>query len=398
MGDVLTRTLRHTGIITAAALAASFFTASPAFAAGAVPKVYARTAQHWVGGVTPVTFFPGQGEDLSAVTSLTLFADGKAVGRDTAAPWGIDWDTAGFDGLVQLSTRATTASGSLTTDGYQVVVDNKAPTELTVRFPRKDGYIGQGGELAVDANDNVYVIGSELIVGGVVVSSKDLTGGGNLDLGWDVKVPNGTTDMTVRVWDQAGNVTALTRRVTVDNDQPVITGTTTAGSAVRGPFKVSLGGYRDASPFITFEASLDTPTYLRSYAEENSRTVTIDSREVPDGKYTLGWHAWDAAGNEGIIKRSLIVDNKVPNVSITKAPKNGAKVKNKFAITAKASDTYGIAKVQLLVNGKLVATDYRAGYALAVNPMKYGKTFTVRIRAYDKAGNVRYTSARTYKR
>jgi len=33
-----------------------------------------------------------------------------------------------------------------------------------------------------------------------------------------------------------------------------------------------------------------------------------------------------------------------------------------------------------------------------VNPKKYGRKFTVRIRAYDKAGNVRYTSARTYKR
>ena len=176
------------------------------------------------------------------------------------------------------------------------------------------------------------------------------------------------------------------------------TGTTTAGSVVRGSFKVSLGGYRDASPFITFEASLDTATHLRSYAQENSRTVTIDSREVSDGKYTLGWHAWDAAGNEGIIKRSLIVDNKTPTVSIIRAPKNGAKVKKKFAIAVKASDTYGIAKVQLLVNGKLVATDYRAGYALTVNPKKYGKKFTVQLRAYDKAGNVKYAAKRTYRR
>ncbi len=398
MGDVLTHTLRHTAILTAAALAASLLTAPPAFAATAPPKVYAHVPQYWVGGIVPVTFYPGQGEDLSAVTRLTLFADGKKVGTDTAAPWGIDWDTTGLDGPVVLSTQADTPTGSRVTNGTPVSVDNQAPTGLTIRFPRKDGYIGQGGELAVDAEDNVYVIGSELLVGDQVVSSKDLTGGGNLDLPWNIQVPNGTTTMTVRVRDKVGNVTALTRTVTVDNDRPVITGSTTAGSVVRGPFKVSLGGYRDASPFITFEASLDTATHLRSYGQENSRTVTIDSRDVPDGKYTLGWHAWDAAGNEGIIKRSLIVDNKAPTVSITKAPKNGAKVKSKFSITVKASDTYGIAKVQLLVNGKLVATDYRAGYALAVNPEKYGKTFTVRIRAYDKAGNVRYTSARTYKR
>jgi hypothetical protein len=208
--------------------------------------------------------------------------------------------------VVSLSTLAITADGWLTTDGMTVVVDNKAPTGLTVGFPRKDGYIGQGGELAVDASDNMEVSGSELVVGGRVVSSKDLAGGGNLDLPWTVKVPNGRTAMTVRVRDIAGNVTALTRTVTVDN--------------------------------------------------------------------------------------------KAPAVSIVKAPKNRAKVKKKFTVTARASDTYGIARVQLLVNGKVVKTDTAAGYSFTVNPKKYGKKFTVRIRAYDKAGNVTYSSTRTYKR
>jgi hypothetical protein len=344
-----------------------------------------------------VTFFPGQYQDLSAVTSLTLFADGRQVGADTAAPWGIDWDTRGFDGLVELSTRATTATGSSMTDGVMVWVDNNAPTGLTVRFPGKDGYIGQGGELAVDADDDIFVLGSELIVGGVVVSSKDLNEGGNLDLGWNVKLPNGKTVMTVRVWDNAGNVTALTKTVTVDNDRPVITGSTTAGSAVRGSFKVALTGYKDASPFLAFEALLDSPAQQRSYGA-NSRTATIDSRDVPDGRYTLGWRAIDAAGNATVVRRSLIVDNKAPTVSIAKAPKNKAKVKKKFTVTAKASDTYGIARVQLLVNGKVVTTDTKAGYSFTVNPKKYGKKFTVRVRAYDKAGNVKYSSTRTYKR
>nr|BFE67138.1 hypothetical protein GCM10020092_004390 [Actinoplanes digitatis] len=391
--------LRHTGMVTAAALAASLIATPPAFAAGSVPKVFAETAEFWVGGVTPVTFYPGQGQDMSAVTGLTLFADGTEVGTDTAAPWGIDWDTRGFNGLVRLSTRATTDTGTSTTDGMTVDVDNNAPTGLTVRFPRRDGYIGQGGELAVDANDDTFVTGSELIVGGVVVSSKDLAGGGNLDLGWNVKLPNGKTDMTVRVRDKVGNVTALTRSVTVDNDRPVITGSTTAGSAVRGSFKVTLTGYKDASPFVTFEALLDDPAMQRSYGQEGSparspstagtcRTGSTRSAGAPSTRLS----------NEGVLRRPLIVDNRAPAVSITKAPKNKAKVKKKFTVTAKATDTYGIAKVQLLVNGKVVTTDTKASYSFTVNPKKYGKKFTVRVRAYDKAGNVRYSSTRTYKR
>jgi hypothetical protein len=396
MGDVV----KHTGFVTVAAVAASLIAAPPASAAGVAPKVYARTAVHWVGGVVPVTFETQPSEDLSAVTGLTVFADGRPIGTDTAAPWGIDWDTAGFDGLVTLSTRATTANGSLTTNGFQVVVDNTAPTGLTIGFPRRDGYIGQGGELAVDADDNVFVTGSELIVGGTVVSSRDLsaTGGGRLDLGWNVRLPNGRTTMTIRVRDRVGNVTALTRTVVVDNDRPVITGGTTAGSAVHGEFKVSLTGYRDASPLSGFEALLDTPTHSRSYAQEASRTVTIDSREVPDGRYTFGWRAFDAAGNEAVLKRSLIVDNRVPSVWIARAPGNRAKVGKTFTVTATANDTYGIAKVQLLINGKVVKTDTTTGYTFAINPKKYGKKFTMRFRAYDRAGNVRYTGIRTYQR
>lgn len=364
-----------------------------------MPRVWALSAHHPVAGITPIRFTTLPDDDLSDVTRLTLMADGKVVGTDTEAPWGIDWDTRGFDGYVLLSTRATTPHGSrTTTNNYSFRVDNKAPTGLSVRFPQRDGYIGEGGELVVDATDDFYVIGSELVVGGRVVSSKDLSNGGNLDLRWDAKIPDGKTQMTVRVRDTAGNVTALTRSVTVDNNRPTITGITSAGKAVRGSFTVTLNGYRDASPFAAFQASLSTPTHLRWYGQENSRTVTIDSRDVPEGRYTLGWHAYDAAGNETVVKRALIVDRRAPAVAIVAAPKNRAKVRKTFKVKAKASDPNGIARVQLLVNGRVVKTDTKAGYSFTVKPPKHGKKFTVRVRAYDQAGNVKYSASRTYRR
>ena len=48
----------------------------------------------------------------------------------------------------------------------------------------------------------------------------------------------------------------------------------------------------------------------------------------------------------------------------------------------------GINRVEMLINGKVVATDRKAAYRLALNPKKYGKKFTVQLRAYDKAGTV----------
>jgi archaellum component FlaF (FlaF/FlaG flagellin family) len=389
---------RRTGIFATAVLAASLVATPNAVAASTSPRVYPSTPDYWVGGVTSVTFHAAPGEDMSAVTSLTLIVDGEEVGTDTAAPWSIDWDTTRFHGDVLLSTRATTATQSRTTVGHYVTIDNTAPSKPTVGFPRMDGYIGRGGTLTVNATDNHEVSSAELVVGGDVVSSNSNLTTGRLDLRWDVTVPNGKTDMTVRVRDRAGNVTALTRPVIVDNDRPVITGRTSAGSAVHGIFKVSLTGYRDASPLMEFQGSISTSKHVHAYVEKASRTVTIDSRDVPDGKYMIGWHAIDAAGNAGSVKRALIVDNKNPTVSIAKAPKNKATLAKTFKVTAKASDLNGITKVQLLINGEVVKTDTTVGYTFTVNPKKYGKKFTVRVRAYDKAGNVKYSSTRTYKR
>ena len=159
-----------------------------------------------------------------------------------------------------------------------------------------------------------------------------------------------------------------------------------------------------------------TPTGL-SDAKSGIRSVDL----YLDGKF----HSWDyvapfapklnTAGRNGAIKvqlkvtdkagnvrwsgtRTLLADNIKPVVSITKAPKNKAKVKGTVKVYAKASDKNGISKVQLLVNGKVVATDTKSGYKLTFKVSSQKKTMKVRVRAYDKAGNVTYVATRTYYR
>ncbi|MFI7544442.1 Ig-like domain-containing protein [Actinoplanes sp. NPDC049599] len=134
-----------------------------------------------------------------------------------------------------------------------------------------------------------------------------------------------------------------------------------------------------------------------------------DSAAV-DGTAALAVRARDIAGNVAEYRRTVLVDNAAtvyrtvtldnhaPAVKFAKAPKNKTRVTKTFAVTAKATDRYGITRVQLVVNGKVVATDSKAGYRFTVNPKKYGKTFTVHLRAYDRAGNLKNSSKRTYRR
>ena len=76
------------------------------------------------------------------------------------------------------------------------------------------------------------------------------------------------------------------------------------------------------------------------------------------------------------------------------APKSGARVKGTVKINAAAADHNGVARVELLINGKVVARDVTVRYSFAVNTKRYGKKFRVQLRAYDRTGNVTRTRTR----
>jgi hypothetical protein len=117
-----------------------------------------------------------------------------------------------------------------------------------------------------------------------------------------------------------------------------------------------------------------------------------------DGRHAVKWFLVDLFGHTSSITRYVTVDNTKPALTITKAPKNKAKVTGTVKIGASASDKNGVNRVELLINGKLVAKDGTAGYSFAINSKSYGKTIKMQLRAYDRAGNVTYTTTRTWHR
>jgi subtilisin family serine protease len=202
-----------------------------------------------------------------------------------------------------------------------------------------------------------------------------------------------TTDFTA-----FGEVRAGTAVTTVDTTAPKITGATPAQSAkFRGTVTVGATGVSD-----TGGAGM---SYGALYAD--GKYVGRDTTTPYAVKYNSGrlnrtvklqWKVYDRAGNSAVYNRSLIADNKVPTVKITSGPKNGAKVKGTVTLKASASDSSGIARVELLINGKVVAKDTTSGYSFKIKVSKYGKKIKVQVRSVDKAGNTATTSARTWKR
>jgi len=185
---------------------------------------------------------------------------------------------------------------------------------------------------------------------------------------------------------------------TVDETAPKITGAKPAqNTRFRGTVTVWASGVTDAGGAGLSHAAL----YI------DGKWVGQDTTAPFSVKYNSGkrngtvkaqWRVFDRAGNSAVYNRSLIADNAAPKVTITSGPKNNAKVKGTVTLKASASDASGIARVELLINGKVVAKDTAAAYSFKIKVSKYGKKFKVRLRAIDKVGNIAYTPVRTWKR
>ncbi|MFC4064620.1 Ig-like domain-containing protein [Actinoplanes subglobosus] len=202
---------------------------------------------------------------------------------------------------------------------------------------------------------------------------------------------DGPRVLTWRVWDMLGNITTVERTVTVDNTGPVVTWVGPANGALIRGARIS-SGVTAADPAGVLKAQLSGA--VADTSAPYSSTIAAGK----DGVRTLTWTVWDRLGNTTVLRRSVTVDNTKAKVAFVKAPKNKAKVKGTVKVTASASDRNGVTRVQLLINGKVVATDLKAAYQFSINTRRYGKKIKIQLRAYDKAGNVTTTSARTWYR
>ena len=90
-------------------------------------------------------------------------------------------------------------------------------------------------------------------------------------------------------------------------------------------------------------------------------------------------------------------DTTAPTVSLTPpTPVNGATVSGTVTLSATASDNVGVARVEFLVDGGLLAADPSSPYGVSWNTTAVSNgTHTVAARALDAANNATTTSTVT---
>jgi hypothetical protein len=323
---------------------------------------------------------------------------GTKLAAVTEAPWAITYDSVG--GPSSVSVQLTDRAGN--TKLYRSYpIDNQPPTIGTPDFSgRPAGRANGWTQIDFPFSDATGVNRDEFLVDGVLVQSRPAPAdprntsriSGDI-LTYDFGAKARTATVEARAWDRAGNESTRTLTVVVDAAGPTITSISPASNTwlVRGSRITT--SVRATDPSGILDASLNN-----AYVATDPNHLALSVPAGADGRKTLTWRVHDRFYNTTTITRYLTVDNTRPTLKITKGPKNKAKVKGTVRLAATSSDRNGVTRLELLINGKIVARTGKASYSFAINTKKYGKTIKAQIRAYDRAGNATTTTTRTWHR
>jgi hypothetical protein len=187
---------------------------------------------------------------------------------------------------------------------------------------------------------------------------------------------NVTTAGTYRVWSRikAPDTTANSYYFEVDSGCAYNVGDATSIPANTWTWVNYQDGSTTTPIDVTLTAGSHTLTYTGKEANVQLDKVLLvtDTSCVPTG---FG-------------DNCAVVDTTSPTVSVT-SPTAGASVNGTVNITATASDTSGISKVEFLVDGTLKGTDTTAAYSYSWDTSTATNgSHTITAKAYDAAGNV----------
>jgi subtilisin family serine protease len=286
--------------------------------------------------------------------------------------------------------RASYSNFNSSTDHW---VDVAAPGTVTS--------LDQSGNVVYDIDENGNVVPR---VQGTSFSSPIVAGIGGLLkaqhpswTGWSLQHAIEQSS-TANGWTTHGEVNAAAAlgQNIADVTPPTITGTSPAQNAkVHGTITITPSGLGDSQSGVG-HVSLYVNGVYKSYDRTSPFSLSYNTAGL-NGTLKLELRVYDKAGNGKVYDRTVLADNTAPSVKITKAPKNKSKISGTVNIYYTGSDKNGVKKYDLLINGKVVRTHTSTAHFL-FSAKSYPKNITVQVRAYDNAGNVKYSTKYSYHR
>ncbi len=168
-----------------------------------------------------------------------------------------------------------------------------------------------------------------------------------------------------------------------------------AGATVIGT--VTVQGTAGDNTGVT-RIELDVDGAALATATSSPFSFSWNSATASNGAHSLTVKAYDAANNVGSAVVTVTVANALPDttpptVSLS-APTSGATVTGTVSVQGTATDSAGVTKIQLYVDGAAVATATSSPFSFSWNSTAASNgTHTLTIKAYDPANNVGSASA-----
>jgi RHS repeat-associated protein len=253
------------------------------------------------------------------------------------------------------------------------VVKTASPPCLNVLTP-VDGQVVKGSQIVVSGQV------SSLTPVTVTVNGKAATVNSGYFYSDSLTLVEKTNKITVIATDQNGLTSQVVLTVTKDSTPPSLTEVTPADGTWLNTLNVSISGtVTDASPVAVLV---------------NGQAATITGNQftasvmMQEGANTLNIQATDSAGNTASVTRSVLIDTVAPAEFTPTVNISGWSNNNKPIVTFSTKDTEsGIDHYEISVDSSVTVKPITSPYAF-VTVISDGE-HTIKVWAYDKAGNVR---------
>jgi hypothetical protein len=333
------------------------------------------------------------GADSADIAKVQFRIDGALKATDSRKPFTYSLNTSSLKaGLHELSVVAYDRQGQTTTVTHAIIVDNQAPTGVTLTGMEANDVLTGARKLTAQATDNLGVDHVAFYLNGQLLGLDQTA---PYEWEWDTRsVANANNyRVTVRAADRAGNTTASREiKVHVDNDGPAFTKVTPAdGSDVRGTVSVTaaLSETRSVTQVEFFLDRDDKPVFTDTRSPY-AWSWNTNTPAVAAGPHTITMRAYDSTGHISTQVVHVRVDNEAPRVAIT-APADGASLPSApHMVTVAVTDNLGVNRVEYLVNGAVKGQGKAEdGFAWQWDTARLSsRSYTLTARAYDAAGHM----------
>jgi len=215
--------------------------------------------------------------------------------------------------------RGTDRAGNTLTQNVTFLVDTLRPT-ITVNNPTENGFWNRTEmEINWTASDSSDYYETS----GLNHYEVSINGGGTVNVGLNTSylitgLTDGSYEMTVTAFDNAGNHANYTIGITVDRTSPAVTITEPEDGLTIGNGYVDLHvnwtGDDTGAGIDHYETCVDNGTWVNRGSQNSAYVLSADGFNSVSGLHTFSVRAFDQAGNSAVDSVTFILDLAPPEV------------------------------------------------------------------------------------